>query len=56
MPYYKSVKNDFDLSHLLAGIAGVAVGASVVNSQIEEAKKSRAERDNRKKCGRFARR
>jgi len=39
-------KSDFDLSHLLAGLAGAAVGVSVVNSQIEEAKKSRAERDN----------
>src|SRR5712664_808685 len=46
MPYYKGVKSDFDLSHLLVGLAGVAVGASVANGQIEETKKSRAERDN----------
>ena len=39
-------KSDFNLSHLLVGIAGAAVGASVVNSQTEEAKKSRAERDD----------
>src|SRR5258708_7259326 len=42
MPY----KSDFNLSHLLVGIAGAAVGASVVNSQIDEAKKSRSERDD----------
>jgi hypothetical protein len=46
MPYYKGVKSDFDLSHLLVGLAGVALGASVANGQIEETKKSRAERDN----------
>ena len=38
--------NDLNLSHILMGVAGAAIGASVVNHQIEEAKKSRAERDN----------
>jgi hypothetical protein len=39
-------KNDINLSHVLFGVAGLALGASVVNSQAEEAKKSRAERDD----------
>jgi len=39
-------KNDLNLSHVLFGVAGAAIGASVVNHQIDEAKKSRAERDN----------
>jgi hypothetical protein len=39
-------KNDLNLSHLIFGVAGAAIGASVVNNQVQEAKKSRAERDN----------
>jgi len=39
-------KNDINLSHVLFGVAGLAVGATMVNSQVEEAKKSRAERDD----------
>jgi len=39
-------KNDLNLSHLIFGVAGAAIGASVVNHQMDEAKKSRAEREN----------
>jgi hypothetical protein len=39
-------QSDLNLSHLLIGVAGAAIGASVANQQVEEAKKSRAERDD----------
>jgi len=39
-------KNEFNLSHVLAGLAGAAIGAAATNHQVEEAKKSRAELDD----------